>query len=205
MKATTLHRITGMIIATFVVMHLANHVMALAGPAAHIALMETLRKIYRHPVLEGILLLAVATQITTGVVQVRRTKARQLGTWQNIQRWSGLYLVFFFAIHLSAVFAGRNILGLDTNLYFGVAGMNTFPFNLFFVPYYALAVTSFFLHIASIHAKKMTTLILGLTPEQQARVIAAFGVVLTVVLLYGLTGGFRGLEIPDAYGVLIGK
>lgn len=205
MKATTLHRITGMIIAAFVVMHLSNHLMALAGPAAHIALMETLRKIYRHPVLEGTLLLAVVTQIITGVVQIRRTKAQQQGSWQRLQRWSGLYLAFFFAVHLSAVFAGRTILHLDTNLYFGVAGMNTFPFNLFFVPYYALAVTSFFLHIASIHAKKMTTLILGLSPDRQARVIAAFGVVLTVVLLYGLTGGFRGLEIPDAYGVLIGK
>jgi len=205
MSITTLHRITGGIIAAFVVMHLFNHLMALAGPETHIALMHELRKIYRHPVLESTLILAVTAQIITGVVQYRRTKAQQKGSWYRLQRWSGLYLALFFTIHLSAVFAGRIILDLDTNLYFGVAGMNTFPFNLFFVPYYALAVISFFLHIASIHARKMTRSILGLSPEQQARALAAIGMLFTIVLLYGLTGGFHGLEIPAAYGVLIGK
>jgi len=96
-------------------------------------------------------------------------------------------------------------LGLDTNFYFGVAGINTFPFSLFFVPYYGLAILSFFAHIASIHAHKMKKNIFGFLPYQQSNVILIFGVIITLVIFYGLTNHFNGVEIPKEFNILIGK
>jgi len=116
-----------------------------------------------------------------------------------------LYLAFFLAMHVGAVLTGRYILNLDTNIYFGVAGLNTFPFYLFFVPYYGLAIIAFFGHIASIHYQKMKKAVFGITVEQQSKFILIKGIIVAVIILYGLTNGFTGMEIPEEYNLLIGK
>ena len=108
-------------------------------------------------------------------------------------------------IHLSAVLVGRYFLSLDTNFYFGVAGLNSFPLNLFFIPYYGLAILSFFGHIAAIHNKKMKYKILHLTPEQQSKTILILGIFVTLIIFYGLTNHFKGVTIPAEYKILIGK
>jgi len=96
-------------------------------------------------------------------------------------------------------------LHLDTNFYFGAAGLNSFPFNLFFIPYYGLAVLSFFGHIASIHSKKMKQTVLGVTPNKQSIAILSFGILITILIFYGLTNHFNGVAIPKEYEILIGK
>lgn len=123
---------------------------------------------------------------------------------KKIHYISGLTITIF-VIHLSAVFVGRLFLQLDTNFYFGVAGLNNFPTNLFFVPYYALAIISFFGHIAAIHNQKMQQNIFGLTSNGQSKLILTLGIGLTIVIFYGLTNHFLGVQIPTEYNVLIGK
>jgi hypothetical protein len=93
-------------------------------------------------------------------------------------------------------------LGLDTNFYFGVAGLNTFPFSLFFIPYYSLAIISFFAHAASIHSKKMKQSVGGIAPTGQAIIILISGFALTIFILYGLTNHFNGQAIPTEYQLL---
>lgn len=200
-----LHHYGGVIITVFVVMHLVNHIMSIFGAAEHIDYMHTLRPFYRNPIAESILLLAVSFQIYSGTKLFIRKRTLAQSGFERLQIWSGLYLAFFFIIHLSAVFVGRKLLDLDTNFYFGVAGLNTFPLNLFFIPYYILAITAFFGHIAAIHNKKMTTSILGLNPSSQSKIILFFGVLLSIFILFGLTNYFQGVTIPHEYNVLIGK
>ena len=106
---------------------------------------------------------------------------------------------------MSAVLAGRLVLNLDTNLYFGVAGLNSFPFNFFFIPYYFLAVVSFFGHISAIHNQRMTKNIFGINPYKQSIGILIIGICFAIFLIYGLTNKFRGFQIPTEYNVLIGK
>jgi len=100
---------------------------------------------------------------------------------------------------------GRFVLDLDTNFYFGVAGLNTFPLNLFFIPYYGFAVIAFFGHISAIHYHKMKVEILGLSVGQQSKYILIIGIVTAAIILYGLTNGFTGVEIPEEYNLIIGK
>lgn len=105
----------------------------------------------------------------------------------------------FLYVPFGSRFFCRHLLNLDTNFYFGVVGLNSFPYNLFFIPYYGLAILSFFGHIASIHCKKMKYFIFGLSPQKQSFVILTFGFILTIVLFYGLTNHFQGIEIPTEY------
>jgi hypothetical protein len=205
MTIKKLHYFTGLIIAIFVGMHLFNHAMSVFGAEKHIEIMNTLRLFYRNILVETVLLIAVFIQIISGLKLFKINRKAAITNFEKLHIWSGLYLAIFLVIHLTAVLGGRIILKLDTNFYFGVAGLNTFPFNLFFIPYYGLAIISFFGHVAAVHSKKMKSKILGLTPEYQAIIIFNLGIILTIIIFLGLTNNFRGIEIPEEYGVLIGK
>jgi len=200
-----LHYISGLIITVFVGLHLFNHVCSIFGADKHIEIMNALRLFYRNIFVETILLSAILIQIVSGLNLFKTIRKMAMSGVDKLHIWTGLYLAIFFVIHLSVVFWGRFFLNLDTNFYFGVAGLNSFPINLFFVPYYALAIISFFLHIACIHSKKMSHNIFSLTPSGQSKIILIFGICLTILILYGLTNHFEGAKIPKEYSILIGK
>ena len=199
-----LHYFSGITISLFVGIHLFNHFYSLFGATAYIELMTDLRIVYRNTLVESVLLLAVLIQIVSGINLYLKTRKTKTGFFEKLQIWSGLYLTGFLILHVTAVLSGRYILNLDTNFYFGVAGLNTFPLNLFFIPYYALAITSFFAHISAIHSKKMTHYFIGVSPAGQSYGILIIGILLTIVILFGLTNGFNGIEIPESYHVIIG-
>jgi hypothetical protein len=200
-----IHRASGMIIACFILVHLFNHLCSVLSEEQHIQLMKVLRVGYRNIVAETILLSAVIIQVISGFKLFSSTRNIEHTLIDKLQRLTGLYLAFFLLFHTSAVLAGRMVLNLDTNFYFGVAGINTFPFNLFFVPYYSLAIFSFFGHLSAIHSKKMTTDVFGVSPSRQSVLILVVGIVLTPVIFYGLTNHFKGVVIPSEYNVMIGK
>lgn len=167
--------------------------------------MHILRGVYRNPVFEGVLLLLIGVQIVSGGKLLLKKRRAMDTIWDKIQMLSGAYLALFFIIHLSALWAGRSFLHLDTNLYFGIAGLNTFPFSLFFIPYYALAIIAFFTHLAAIHSKKMKQKVLGLSVSTQSSFILIIGLTVAMAIIYGLTNRFQGVIIPKEYNILIGK
>ncbi|WP_026461204.1 hypothetical protein [Adhaeribacter aquaticus] len=205
MTTRKLHYISGVTMTIFIGLHLLNHVWSVFGADQHIALMHSLRYMYRNIFVETVLLCAVLIQIISGLKLFRINRKIVANNYDKLHVWTGLYLAIFFIIHLTAVLGGRFFLRLDTNFYFGVAGLNTFPLNLFFIPYYGLAIISFFGHIAAIHVKKMKHTILFLTPTRQATAILLLGFILTTVIFFGLTNHFHGVTIPKEYNVLIGK
>ena len=202
-----IHYISGLIITIFVGFHLFNHFCSIWGVDKHIEIMGALRLFYRNVFIETILLSAILVQIFSGFKLFKTGRGRGIATsnFEKLHFWTGLYLAIFFVIHLGAVLVGRHCLDLDTNFYFGVVGLNTFPHNLLFIPYYALAIIAFFGHIAAIHSKKMKHNIFGLTPIGQSKTILILGIGFTVFIFYGLTNHFDGVEIPTEYNVVIGK
>jgi hypothetical protein len=198
-----IHYISGLGITVFIVLHLFNHFCSLWGAEKHIEMMEILRLFYRNIGVELLLLLMLVIQIVSGISLFFVNRKTATTQFEKLHVWSGLYLAIFLLIHLTAIFVGRGVLHLDTNFYFGVAGLNSFPTNLFFVPYYALAILSFFGHIAAIHHKKMTREIAGISVENQAKAILMMGFLLTIIIFHGLTNHFQGVVIPDEYKVLI--
>ena len=73
------------------------------------------------------------------------------------------------------------------------------------VPYYGLAIGSFFAHIAAIHSLKMKRNLLGINSIGQAYIILIVGILCSIAILYGLTNVLDGIDIPKAYEVLIGQ
>lgn len=205
MSTKNLHYISGLTLTVFIALHLANHLWSLAGIDKHIEMMKTLRLFYRNVVAEAVLLMAVLVQIVSGFILFRKSRKTAISGFDRLHRWTGLYLAIFFVIHVGSVLIGRAFLHLDTNFYYGVAGLNTFPLSLLFIPYYGLAVVSFFGHVASIHDKKMKQTVFGWAPRSQAKAILVFGFLLTVLMFYGLSNRFQGVTLPKDYNVLIGK
>jgi hypothetical protein len=141
-----LHRAAGAVLAAFVAVHVANHLAALAGVDAHVRFMDAARRVYRQPVVEAVLLACVVLQAGSGLRMLWAGRQRRRGPLAWLQAGSGAYIALFLAIHVGAVLAGR-VSGLDTNFYFAAAGLHVWPFVLFFVPYYFLAVAALFVHV----------------------------------------------------------
>lgn len=186
--ARRLHRTVGALLAAFVAVHIANHLAALAGVDAHVRFMDAARRVYRQPVVEAVLLLCAVLQAASGLRMLWAGRQRRRGVLAWLQAGSGAYVALFLAIHVGAVLAGR-MSGLDTNFYFAAAGLHVWPFVLFFVPYYFLAVAALFVH-------------LGFALRRGRAVVAgcsAIGIVVAGLIVATLMGKVVPVEIPARY------
>ena len=116
MKLKSIHYFSGSLFFVFVIAHLANHLFSLSSFNHHIAIMETLRLIYRNVFVETILMIVLVVQIVSGLKLFKSKRSIKKDLFENLQVLSGLYLAAFLIIHLSAVWGGRLFLKLDTNL-----------------------------------------------------------------------------------------
>jgi succinate dehydrogenase/fumarate reductase cytochrome b subunit len=200
MKLKQIHRISGIIIAAFLVLHLSNHLFALGGPALHIAVMKYFRIVYRFPPVEVLLLLCVAIQIVSGLRLVFSKGFRKLPLYAIAQAVSGIYLSLFLINHIAAVMLARYEWHVETDFYFASGVAVHYPEKLFFIPYYTLSVLCAFTHIACAHYARRTELAAvsiesgqGTRFKQEACWILGAGVAVTVLIMGSLTGLFYPL------------
>ena len=198
MSIRKLHRLSACILAVFILLHLGNHLMAIAGAQAHIAFMEAIRPLYRHAVVEPVLLACVLFQCGSGTWMVLRRWKKRSGLPAWLQAGSGIYLALFLLFHVGAVLFGRAALKLDTNLYYAAAGFVLMPYEWFFAPYYFLAVFALFAHLGcaaywQVQARSpmMRRLAMG--------VPAGAGLVLALLIDLALAGRLHPLDIPAKY------
>lgn len=201
----TLHRSSAVIIALFALLHIANHAFAVGGVDAHVRFMELLRQGYRLPLVEVLLIGCVLFQVCSGLFFVVRRFGQRHGFFDRLQALSGCYLGFFLLVHVSAVLFGRAVLGLDTNFFYAAAGMHVFPYSLFFVPYYFLAVAAIFAHLACA-AHWLLRERLGVAERDRlGYLMCVAGVVLSAVIITAFAGGFSAVEIPGEYLATYGR
>lgn len=162
-----MHRLGGAVVAIFAVLHLGNHLVALAGVPAHQQALEALRGWYRHPLLEVALLLALAGQVV-----------------------SGLVLGGFLLIHVAAVAVGRGLLQLDTNFHFAAAGLHT-PWVWLFAPYYFLGVAALGVHLGCVAQRHMPP-----RPSAWRRSLPGLMILVGVVLAGSLVALLAGWLVP---------
>jgi len=144
-----LHKVSAGFIFAFICLHFANHLVGLQGQGAHQQFLEAARLVYRHPIVELVLLMAFVIQIITGVALAREIWTRKKDFIHQLQAASGAYMAFFIVIHVGAVFMGRLVFNLDTNFDFAAITL-TKPWIYFFLPYYGLAIMAIFIHIGCI-------------------------------------------------------
>ncbi len=147
MTLRTLHRTSAVVIGVFACLHIANHLVALAGVSSHIAFMEVVRTVYRQRAVEILLLFCVSFQVISGLSLVVHGWKQRRGLVSWMQAIAGAYLAFFLCVHVGAILYGRAILNLDTNFYFAAAGFYVAPNQYFFAPYYFFAVLALFTHL----------------------------------------------------------
>jgi hypothetical protein len=189
----SIHYYSGILIALFTGLHILNHLLILHSAERHIRFMTRARKIYRNRFIETLLLTAVLVQVITGITLVIEKWNKTENYFEVIQVMSGLYLSFFLLVHVSAVLTGRYKLKLDTNLYFGAGVMLHWPQKLFFIPYYSLAIVSFFFHIATVHKSKMEDWVSPSNAATQAIVIMIVGVFTMLAIITRMTA----LKMPS--------
>ena len=123
MNLRIIHKYSALVIVAFAFLHITNHLMSLINIQSHIVFMDIARKIYRQPIVEGLLLLCVVFQATSGLWLLIRGWRQRRGFVAWLQAISGSYLACFLLVHVGAVLYGRAILQLDTNFYFAAAGL----------------------------------------------------------------------------------
>lgn len=196
------HRSIAVFLCAFIVVHLVNHLVAISGVTAHMEFMESARRIYRHPLLEPILLTALGMQIVIGLMFVYRTWGQRVGFFPKIQALSGCYLAFFLIAHVGATLNARITLGLDTNIYFAAAGIHAANLSWFFVPYYFLAVLAVFGHVASATHWFLSRQRTSALATQISGAVILLGVLLASLITLVLSGAFYDFEIPESYGTI---
>ena len=198
MHVSFIHRTSAIVIALFALLHIANHLVALAGVSAHLAVMATLRSAYRQPVVETVLISCVIIQVLSGSWRVLRGWRQREGVVAWLQAGSGMYLALFLAAHVCAIFFSRWVLFLDTNFYYAAAGLHVSPYQYFFAPYYFLAIIALFTHIScavywSLEKATDATRLLVL------RAGVVLGLLTSSLIVLLMAGVLRPLEVLPQY------
>ena len=193
------HRISALLIGSFILFHLINHLYILGGAQQHIEFMDTFRLAYRNILVESILLFCVMFQVCSGLYFVWHRRGHRSGFLERAQAISGLYLAYFFINHIGAVLYGRFVADLDTNIYYGIAGFHTEPFQFYFIPYYFFAVVALFVHLASAFNWLSRNSIQQSLRTKFSYVIILIGVTFSTTLILGFCGVFGEISIPQEY------
>ncbi|MGF7156010.1 hypothetical protein [Novosphingobium gossypii] len=148
-----LHGISAAVLCLFVLFHVGNHLAGLRGPAAHAAVMDAGRVIYRSSVVEPMLLGLMLCQVTSGLYLAWRWSGTRHHFYKTFQIASGAYLSVFILGHMNSVFVyARTVLGIPTDWAFATGaptGLLLDPWNIRLVPHYLLGVFFVLSHLAS--------------------------------------------------------
>lgn len=193
--AKKIHYFTGIFLILFIGGHILNHSMILVSEELHLQFMAAYRKIYRIPVVEVVLYLAVLIQVGSGGRLLWKKWRHTKGIWDKMQVWSGAFFLYFLLVHPLAVLYGRYVWELDTNLYFGASVVNIKPLVYYYVFHYGLSIWAFFTHLACVHRVKMRRFVSARSAGIQATVMVVVGLVMAVLIVYNMTG----MDIPEVY------
>ncbi|WP_263416935.1 hypothetical protein [Terriglobus albidus] len=190
-KLAVAHGISAALITVFAIAHLANHLTGVLGGSTHIAVMRHLRVVYRAPVVESVLLACVLFQVATGWVLLAYRMRRPFSGWiGTVQNASGMYLLLFFASHVSAVMRARYLRHIDTNwVWLTADNLLKDPWSVRLVPYYFLGVLALAVHGACGVRHVLVEHDRPRLANRAFAAIAAGGGVIAVVIIVALVAG----------------
>ena len=192
MTLSALHRFLGLSLIVFIISHFANHVALFWGVEQHLAAQDALRKIYRNPFVEPVLIAGFALQLSLGLrLLLRQGWPRRF--WPRLQLASGVVLILFLVQHVGAALYTRAVWpSIDTNIYWAASVVSQTHSALYFVPYYVLGIAAVFAHIAAFLATKKRL-------QRHACALCALGAVFSISLVLTLAGAFFGIDLPPPY------
>jgi hypothetical protein len=177
------------ILLLFIGPHIVNHVAGFWSGPVHIAVMNTLRRVYRDDIIQPILLALIGFQILSGTALVRRRMRTPSDVLGTLQTMSGVFVGVYLLAHTTAAFAARYA-GTDTNwtwLTWPHGSMLVSLSNLRLIAHYWLGPIAIVTHVAC--GLRMVLLQRDISPTRANRlalVLIAVGVVASSVILVGL-------------------
>lgn len=200
MTLARLHRILAIGLVFFILPHLAGHLAGLWGQAAFDQTQAMLRPFYRNAVAEPVLLAAISLQTALGLILLRRQWRRGLrgnpAQWQFI---SGIVLGLFVIQHLVAMGFARWWQGLDTTYWWPASVAGSWPFALYFWPYYFFGVLAFFVHAGiglSIALRRKGKLAAASGAVKASLLV---GVLWSGLILAGISGILHPVALPQEW------
>ena len=187
------HRRNALLLLVFLCLHFGTHLAAPFGPEVHALVLNVVRPAYRPYFIELLLLASIVMQTILGfALVIRRLRLGTDRRWGIVQVGSGLYLLVFLSVHVSAALLARYQSGLDTNFWWPASTLARAATAWFFYPYYFLAISALFWHFAAALSfrKTSTRTVWGLVVT---------GPLLALVVLSGYGGWFRELVVPQLY------
>jgi len=187
-RLRAIHRRSALLIVLFAVAHLSNHLLAIVNISSHAAVLDLLRLAYRQPVIEALLMAAIALQLGTGGALIVQSHLRRRSLTLNVQALSGMYLAVFFVAHVSAALMARG----QTNTNFiwaaGRQGLLASPGLTLLLPYYLLAVVALFAHVGAYVRPRVRQFIPELSPTRFGYATAACCAIVVFTLGLALCG-----------------
>ena len=189
MTLRALHRTLAFVLAAFIVLHLLNHLMLFAGTDSHIAMMDTLRLIYRNPVVEPALFAGFTLQIGIGARMIwRRGRPRHFWGW--MQAGSGIIVALFLIQHMSAVIMTRwTYPQMSTDIFWAASVVSRPTLAAYFAPYYALGIAGIFIHIAAVFAQRRQ--------HAKAYALTSLGSAIGIAIVGAMMGAFHPIALPE--------
>jgi succinate dehydrogenase/fumarate reductase cytochrome b subunit len=189
-----LHRTSALLLGVFIIMHLLNHAMLFAGVERHIAFMEIVRPFYRGAMGQAVLLSLIGWQMGSGALLLWRARSHIRGAVPMLQAGSGAVILLFLLVHVSAVLSGQ-IAGVDTNIYFAVAGYYN-GMAWFFGPYYWFAIMAVFTHVGCALYWAFSK-----TPASKPLLLAmlSIGSIFASLMTVQMAGWINPIDVPIAY------
>ncbi len=188
---------TGLILASFVAVHLLNFLLAITGPGAYDSFQSMARKIYQFPLVEALILAAIVAHLAIAVARfLREPRTTRTGRFRW-HRYSGVFLMLVIVGHVAAV-RGPSWFA---DIYPGAEGLaftlNAYP--AYFYPYYFLLACAGFYHAAQGIGVALARLNMG-RPVFAGRGLAVLTTGFALLALCALAG-LAGLlyEIPDPF------
>ena len=193
-----LHKVSAAIVFAFLCLHFGNHFIGLEGREAHAQFMDAARLIYRHPIIELVVLLAFMVQMISGIGLARVIWRDKKDFIHQLQAASGMIMVLFLAIHLGTIAYGRLVLNLDTNFYFAAVGLMAPGWMYAFYGYYGAGIFALFVHMGCIAYDifKKTNKPVGYVFLVGTTGLGAY---VTWLLLMMYSGHLYSVALPDDY------
>ncbi|MCF6194228.1 MAG: hypothetical protein L3J46_07840, partial [Kangiellaceae bacterium] len=119
LRLRAIHRTTAYFVLAFVVVHICNHLIGAFGFETYDYVQSILRKIYRNPIVEPVLITAVIFQLIIGLILLIKSLKKEppKSFWSCLQTVSGILIILTIGEHLIAMYLARVVSNLDTNFY----------------------------------------------------------------------------------------
>lgn len=173
---------TGLVIAAYLVLHLANTIVAVGGEARYDAFQRVVRYAYQNPVSELVLLASVVVHAIVGVVRFRRRRkgeprGQAVPRRVRVHRYAAYFLLLVIVGHVAATRLPAVIADIPVGFRGLAFAMQWIPG--YFYPYYTLLALAGLYH--GLHGAYLALGTLGVRVPQALKKGPGFYVPITIV------------------------